>query len=234
MIESTSNKTVNGVPVEAILKPYKHEPELVQRISIRKVRGPELVITESDPQWPDHFQTFQSRIFTAFEPHGPNEGHRQGHGDNASRVDILSINHVGSTSVPELPAKAVIDIDLVLSSNSLLSEAFYVPRLEAAGFHFLLREPTWHEHRFFYAWEPMFCNLHVWGPHCPEVERHRIFRDWLREHADDRELYATTKKECAALSMKEGEVMMDYTLRKDNVIQEILTRAFKELEYRYI
>ena len=226
------NKTINGVPVEAILKPYEDKPDLVQRISKRKVKAPELAIVEPDPQWLDHFQTFKSRILAAFEPHGPNdEVHQQGGADNASRVVILSINHVGSTSVPKLPSKAVIDIDLILSSNSLSSEPFYVPRLEAAGFQFLLREPTWHEHRFFYAWEHMSCNLHVWGPECPEVERHRIFRDWLREHEDDRELYARTKKECAALSREKGEEVMDYTLRKEEVIQEILTRAFTELGY---
>ena len=119
----------------------------------------------------------------------------------------------------------------MLSSNSLSSESFYVLRLEASGFEFLSREPAWHEHRFFYAWEPMPCNLHVWGPQCPEVERHRIFRDWLREHDDDRELYVRTKKDCAALSRDKGEVMMDYNLRKEEVIREILTRAFTELGY---
>ena len=229
---NTPNKTVNGVPVEAILKPYEDKPELVQRISERKVKAPELAIVEPDPQWLDHFQTFKSRILAAFEPHGPNdEVHQQGGGDNASRVAILSINHVGSTSIPKLPAKAVIDIDLVLSSNSLSAEPFYVPRLEAAGFQFLLREPTWHEHRFFCAWEPISCNLHVWGPQCPEVEKHRIFRDWLREHEDDRELYARTKKECAALSREKGEAVMGYNLRKEEVIREILTKAFTELGY---
>lgn len=223
------NRTINGVPVEAILKPLGDNPELVQRISERKVKGPELAIVEPDPQWLDHFQTFKSRILAAFEPHN-DEIHQQGGDDNASRVAILSINHVGSTSVPKLPAKAVIDIDLVLSSNSLSSEPFYVPRLEAAGFQFLLREP-WYEHRFFYAWEPISCNLHVWGPQCPEVERHRIFRDWLREHEDDRELYGRTKKEVAALSREKGERMIEYTLRKDEVVREILTRAFTKLGY---
>ncbi|KAK5130275.1 hypothetical protein LTR08_002235 [Meristemomyces frigidus] len=225
-------KTIDGVPVEAIINPYEDNPELVQRISHRKVKAPALAIVEPDPQWLDHFHTFESRILAAFAPHGPNdEVHQQGAGDNANGVTILSINHVGSTSVPHLPAKAVIDIDLVLSSNSLSSEPYYVPRLEAAGFQFHLREPAWHEHRFFSAWKPISCNLHVWGPQCAEVVRHRIFRDWLREHDDDRELYARTKKECAALSREKGEVVLEYTLRKNEVIQQILTRAFTELGY---
>ena len=155
-IMEARNKTVNGVPVEAIVYPCKDDPELVERIANRKVKGPELAIVEPDSQWLNHFQTFRSRILATFEPHGPgDEVHQQGSGNNDSRVVILSINHIGSTSVPKLPAKAVIDIDLVLSSNSLSFEPFYVPRLEAAGFQFLLREPAWYEHRFFCASEPM-------------------------------------------------------------------------------
>ncbi|KAK3656774.1 hypothetical protein LTR56_002755 [Elasticomyces elasticus] len=199
---------INGVPIEAILQPYEYKPELVERIA-------------HHPQWLDHFQTLKSRILAAFKE-TTNEG-------TADSVTILSVNHIGSTSVPNLPAKAVIDIDLVLSSNALPSEPFYVPRLEAAGFQYLFREPGWHEHRFFCASEPMSCNLHVFGPQCSEVERHRIFRDWLKEHRDDLELYARTKKECAALSREKGEIMVDYTLRKEDVINQILTRAFEAL-----
>ncbi|EMC99286.1 hypothetical protein BAUCODRAFT_42663, partial [Baudoinia panamericana UAMH 10762] len=213
-----------------ILNPTEDKPELVERVAKRKVKPPELTIVEPDSQWIDHFETFKARITAAFGRRGPNnEVLLREDGSNATEVVILSINHVGSTSVPDLPAKAVIDIDLVLSSNTLSSEPFYVPRLEAAGFQFLLREPAWHEHRFFYAWEPMLCNLHVWGPQCPEVERHRIFRDWLRNQESDRVLYAATKRECAALSREKGEGMMNYTMRKNEVIGDILTRAFKEL-----
>ena len=224
--------TFNGLPVDAILEGVENKPEFVQRISERKVKRPEIAIVEPDPRWLDHFQTLKARILAAFEVHGPSdEVHQHASGDSAMKVTILSIDHIGSTSVPNLPAKAVIDIDLVLSSNSLSSEPFYVPRLEAAGFQFLLREPVWYEHRFFAAWEPMSCNLHVWGPQCPEVERHRIFRDYLREHEDDRELYARTKEECAVLSRQNQETVMEYGLRKEKVILDIRTRAFTELGF---
>lgn len=226
-----SDRHVNGVPIEAILQKLEDNADLVQRISFRKVK-PELSIVEPDPRWPSQFEAFKSRILAAFETPGVSEGdHEQEHDILSNEVKILSIDHVGSTSVPGLPAKAVIDIDLVLSSNSLVSESFYVPRLEAAGFQYLLREPEWYEHRFFYAWQPMLCNLHVWGPRCAEAERHRIFRDWLREHEDDRDLYATVKRECALASLAQGEDMIDYTRRKEGVIQEILNRAYRKLEY---
>lgn len=225
MSQNVSGKTVNGVPLEEILTPSPMIPELVQRIAHRKVKRPDLEIVSSHPQWPEFFEGFKGRILAAFEAPGPHEtGHLA-----EEKVDILAISHVGSTSVPRLPAKAVIDIDLILTDNTLSSEAFYVPRLEAAGFQFLLREPAWYEHRFFVASEPMSCNLHVFGPKCAEVERHRIFRDWLREHDDDRELYARTKVECAAKSVEHGEDIMAYTARKEGVIQEILARAFAAL-----
>ncbi|GAB7344984.1 hypothetical protein MBLNU457_3409t1 [Dothideomycetes sp. NU457] len=226
-----SNRHVNGVPVGAVLQKLEDNPDWVQRISFRKV-NPELSIVEPDPEWPGQFEAFKSRILAAFGISGVSEGdHKQGSESVSNAVTILSVNHVGSTSVPGLPAKAVIDIDLVLSSNSLASESFYVPRLEAAGFQYLLREPEWYEHRFFYAWEPMLCNLHVWGPRCAEAERHRIFRDWLREQKDDRDLYATIKRECALASLEKGENMMDYTRRKESVIREILNRAYIKLGY---
>ena len=221
-----ADKTVNGVAVADILRPFVDQPELVERIAERKVPAPALAIVGYDPKWPEYFQTFKSRILTAFENNQPGPD-----GSDTSSTTILAMNHVGSTSVPNLPAKAIIDIDLVLSSHSLASETFYVPRLEAAGFQFLLREPAWHGHRFFCASEPMACNLHVWGPRCPEVERHRIFRDWLCDNEGDRELYAKTKAECAAASREKGESGMEYNARKEAVIKEILGRAFKELGY---
>lgn len=217
-----ASKTVNGVPVEAIVQEFEDQPDLVERIAHRKVKAPELAIEEPNPKWLEYFQEFKSRITSAFGEDSQ---------DANDKVIILAINHVGSTSVPQLPAKAVIDIDLVLSSIAHTYEPYYVPRVEAAGFQYLLREPAWHGHRFFVASEPISCNLHVWGPQCPEVERHRIFRDWLREHEDDRELYAQIKRESAAISREKGEMVMEYNVRKQGVVRQILARAFKELGY---
>lgn len=196
--------------VEAIVKDYNFKPELVERISLRK-RKETLEIVPPDPSWPQVFEQFNSRIVAAL-------------GDTA-----LVVHHAGSTSVPGLPAKNVIDIDLVVAD--ITDEAAFVPALEEAGFHFLLREPHWHEHRFFCAYEPQPANLHVWGPDTPEVERHRIFREWLLQNDDDRALYAEIKKEAARQTTETGGVMMDYNFRKDGVIRQILQRAFKELGY---
>lgn len=130
---ASAGKTVNGVPVEDVVREYPEVPELVERIAYRKVPAPQLAIEEYDSSWPELFKVLEKRIRSAFE---------QGSTDE-QKVTILAINHVGSTSVPGLPAKAVVDIDLVLSSVKTPDEPYYVPLLEAAGFQYLLREPAW-------------------------------------------------------------------------------------------
>ncbi|RSL60630.1 hypothetical protein CEP54_006699 [Fusarium duplospermum] len=196
--------------VEQLLKDYEFDPSLLQRVSSRRSKPP-LAIVEPDPSWPATFDLLKARIESAL-------------GDTA-----ISINHVGSTSIPGLPAKAVIDIDLVV--KDVTDEESYAPALEEAGFHFLGREPHWHEHRFFCGYEPISTNLHVWGPDSPEVVRHKIFTDWLRRNEADRVLYERTKREAAAVSVEKGEDVMQYNKRKEDVIREILQRAFKDLGY---
>jgi GrpB-like predicted nucleotidyltransferase (UPF0157 family) len=128
-----SERTVNGVPIADVVREYPEIPDLVERIAFRKVPAPTLAIEEYDPSWPQHFKALEAKICRAFESAS----------DSQNTVTILSVNHVGSTSVPGLPAKAVIDIDLVLSSVQLSDEPYYVPLLESAGFQYLLREPAW-------------------------------------------------------------------------------------------
>lgn len=183
---------------------------------VQMVAGPRnkkpLQIVESSPIWSSAFSTLAQQIRDAL-------------GDDCA----LALEHIGSTSVPGLPAKDVIDIDLVVADPS--DEASYVGRLEkAAGFVFYFRDlsPDAHQHRFFGRdGPPVWANLHVYGPDCPEVARHCIFRDWLRANGQDRELYARTKREAMAASCGAGETMREYNARKEPVIREILDRAFE-------
>lgn len=206
--------------VAQILTPYEDNPELVERIASRTVQPP-ITIQEPNPEWPQRFEEVQERIRTAL-------GGGAGAGEGAQIVDIA---HTGSTSVPGLPAKDIIDVDLTLQDAT--DEASYVKPLEDAGFRFLLREPQWHQHRFFVEnWPHAYhVNLHVWGPDSPEAVRHRIFRDWLRKTPADRELYVRAKREAAEQTVGAGGSVMDYTYRKDKTIQEILNRAFRDLGY---
>jgi GrpB-like predicted nucleotidyltransferase (UPF0157 family) len=107
----------------------------------------------------------------------------------------VQIEHVGSTSVPGLAAKPVIDIVLVVPDSA--DEATYVPDLEAVGYRLQqVREPSWYEHRFVVD-EPTV-QIHVFTAGSAEVDRMLLFRDRLRGCPADRELYQRTKRELAA------------------------------------
>jgi GrpB-like predicted nucleotidyltransferase (UPF0157 family) len=162
-------------------------------------------VTDPDPAWPRRYEELAGRIREAL-------GWR-----------VLQLEHVGSTAVPGLPAKPVIDIDLTVADPG--RERDYVPALEAAGFRLVIREPWWYGHRALRAVEPR-CNLHVFGPDSPEPVRHRIFRDWLRGNAGERDRYAAAKRLAAAGANAAGEHVMQYNARKQQVIRDIYRRAF--------
>ena len=89
-----------------------------------------------------------------------------------------------------------------------------------------IREPHWHEHRCLVSASPQ-ANLHVWSPDSPEAIRHMMFRDWLRDHPDDLTRYAAAKRAAADAANAAGETVMEYNLRKQPVIREILNRMFR-------
>jgi GrpB-like predicted nucleotidyltransferase (UPF0157 family) len=132
---------------------------------------------------------------------------------------VLVLEHVGSTSVPELAAKPRIDMLLVVADSA--NEAAYVPVLEAAGYELQIREPDWYEHRMFKGPDTAV-NLHVFSPGCPEVERMLLFRDWLRGNEADRHLYERTKRELARRSWTYAQ---HYADSKAPVVEEIIARA---------
>ncbi len=131
----------------------------------------------------------------------------------------LLLEHAGSTSVPGLAAKPIIDIVLVVANPA--NEPGYVPALESAGYTLRIREPDWYQHRMLKRASPDV-NLHVFGPDCEEVQRMLALRDWLRRDKTDRELYARTKRE---LAQRDWMYTQEYADAKSEVIQEILERA---------
>jgi GrpB-like predicted nucleotidyltransferase (UPF0157 family) len=172
----------------------------------REERGGDIAIVEPDPAWPVAYERVAGSV------------------RDALGARALQVEHVGSTSVRGLPAKPIIDIDLIVADPA--DEAAWLPPLEAAGFELRVREPWWHEHRCLKLWDPLV-NLHVFGPESPEPWRHRIFRDHLRRDASDRERYAAVKREAAAAANERGETVMQYNARKEAVIHEIYARAFR-------
>lgn len=176
------------------------------QIRARSVGEPEQVsdkirIVDCDPHWPEIFRRESDRIKGAL-------------GSRALRIE-----HTGSTSVPGLAAKPVVDMLLVVADSA--DEDSYVPDLEGIGYVLRIREPGWHQHRMFKGNGPE-TNLHVFSSGCPEISHILLFRDWLRSNAADRDLYARTKAE---LSEKEWKYFQNYADAKSTVIEEILERA---------
>jgi GrpB-like predicted nucleotidyltransferase (UPF0157 family) len=135
---------------------------------------------------------------------------------------MLRIEHVGSTSVPGLAAKPLIDIVLVVADTT--DEAAYVPQLEAACYVLRIREPDWFEHRLFKGPDTNV-NVHTFSEGCDEIDRMVGFRDWLRTHDDDRDLYLAAKRE---LAQREWKYVQNYADAKSAVVREILVRALGE------
>jgi GrpB-like predicted nucleotidyltransferase (UPF0157 family) len=132
---------------------------------------------------------------------------------------VLRLEHVGSTSVPELPAKPIIDMLLVVADSG--REDAYVPPMEAAGYVLRIREPGWYEHRLFKGPDTNI-NLHVFSAGCVEIERMLGFRDHLRSSDSDRALYAQTKRELASRHWK---YVQEYADAKTEVVETIIARA---------
>jgi GrpB-like predicted nucleotidyltransferase (UPF0157 family) len=162
-----------------------------------------ILLAEYDPDWPRLYEREAERIGATLGP------------------KALRIEHVGSTSVPGLAAKPLVDIVLVVADSS--DEEAYVAALEAAGYVLRIREPEWHEHRLFKGPDTNV-NVHTFSDGCPEIERMVGFRDWLRAHDDDRELYERAKRELAA---REWKYVQNYADAKSDVVEAILARALR-------
>lgn len=139
---------------------------------------------------------------------------------------VLRLEHVGSTSVPGLAAKPIIDMLLAVADAS--DEAAYVPDMLEAGYILRIREPEWFEHRLFKG-PAADINLHVFSEDCQEIERMLRFRDRLRAAPEDRDLYLRTKRE---LAEREWETTQHYADAKTDVVNVILERASRASDWQ--
>jgi GrpB-like predicted nucleotidyltransferase (UPF0157 family) len=158
----------------------------------------QITIVDYDPLWPRKFAT-HARVIAG-----------------ALSGSALLIEHIGSTSVPDLAAKPIIDILVVVHDSA--DESTYLPQLEALGYVLRVREPDWNEHRMFRTPEKDV-HIHIYSAGCPEFQRNLTFRDRLRRSSDDRRRYEQTKRE---LATKEWSDMNAYADAKTGVIESIL------------
>ncbi|WP_051721215.1 MULTISPECIES: GrpB family protein [Actinomycetes] len=163
-----------------------------------------IVLVPYDDAWPQAFERERRRIAVAL-------------GEVAIRID-----HIGSTSIPGLVAKPVIDIDLSVSDPD--DEASYLPALESAGYRLRVREPG---HRMVRT-ANLDVHVHICRSGSDWERRHLLFRDWLRHDARDREAYGELKK---CLTQRDWHDMNAYASAKGPLIQEVTARAEKWAEH---
>lgn len=160
-----------------------------------------VVLAAYDPAWPRLFDREAARIRAAL-------GNR-----------AILVEHAGSTSVPGLAAKPLIDIVLAVPDSR--DEAAYVPDLEAAGYPLRIREPEWHEHRLFKGPDTNV-NVHTFTAGDSEIRKMLLFRDWLRSNDDERLRYERAKRELAA---RDWAFVQEYADAKGAIVAQILARA---------
>lgn len=175
--------------------------ERIRGAIIGEIESPPIVVDDYDPAWPERFRREAAKIRAAL-------------GEVARAVE-----HIGSTSVPGLAAKPIIDILLVVENSS--GELSYVPALEEAGYTLRVRERDFHEHRMLRT-AAKDVHVHVYSPDSPEIERYLLLRDRLRNYDEERELYDRTKRE---LANESWPTMQHYSEAKTEVVEGIIARA---------
>jgi GrpB-like predicted nucleotidyltransferase (UPF0157 family) len=177
--------------------------EQLRRVTIGEPHRHDAPITlhEYDPTWPELFSREERRIRKALGPRA------------------IRVEHVGSTSVPGLAAKPIIDVLLEVTDSA--DEPAYVPALVAEGYVLRIREPDWHQHRLFKGPDTNI-NLHVFSSGSVEIDRMLTFRDILRTNPEIRERYAATKR---ALARRTWKYVQNYADAKSEIVEAILASA---------
>lgn len=180
--------------------------EYIEQVTIgEQPENVEILLAEYNPAWPTLYEREAEKIQKAL-------------GNNA-----LQIHHVGSTSVPGLCAKPVIDILLLVKDAA--DEPDYLLKMTQAGYILRIRKPDWFEHRMFKGPDTDI-NLHVFSEDCDEPARMLAFRDRLRASEEDLSLYASVKRELANRRWKH---VQHYADAKSEVVAEIMARAIEPI-----
>ena len=157
-----------------------------------------------DPAWPAQYEVEAAKIRAALGEHA------------------LVLEHVGSTSIPGLPAKRILDIILGVADSA--DEDAYVPALTAQGYRLHIREPDWNQHRLMKGAAPVV-NLHIFTVGCQELARMTAFRDRCRTHPEELRLYLDTKRELAGRTWR---YVQHYANAKGEVVEAIIARALAD------
>ena len=161
-----------------------------------------VIIVEYDLHWPLLYEQIRATVVAAL-------------GDL-----VLTVEHVGSTAVPGLAAKPIIDLDVVIPSASDIPAA--IARL--ATFGYVYQGDLGIAGREAFRAPPQDPKHHLYV--CPfdseELRRHRAFRDYLLTHPDEVRAYGALKKTCA---LRFSDDRSAYVEAKGPFVAEILRRA---------
>jgi GrpB-like predicted nucleotidyltransferase (UPF0157 family) len=158
----------------------------------------DIVLVDYDPSWPTRFEDEWAKITTA------------------PGAEAIRIEHIGSTAVPGLAAKPIIDV--LVTVADIEDEPRYLPALQQAGHVLRVREPG---HRMVRT-PQLDVHVHIWPDGHPAVTAHLAFRNRLRSNTADRDLYAATKRR---LAQQDWPTMNHYADAKTDVILQILSRT---------
>ena len=176
----------------------KQREEYLKKVTIGEVENinNNITLESYNPNWPKLFKKLKQTILKV--------------------LPDATVEHVGSTSIPSLTAKPIIDIILLVKDSD--DEASYLPQLESIDYYLRIREPDWYQHRLF-KHHQYAVNLHVFSFGCLEAKRMLDFRDILRNDPNAFKLYADTKKKLASQKWK---YVQEYADAKTEVIKMIL------------
>lgn len=166
---------------------------------------PAVVIVPYREEWPELFDEERRRL------------------EEPLRGLNARVEHIGSTAVPLLAAKPVLDVAVGVSTLGEVEER--IPAIEAAGYHYVPEyEAQIPQRRYFRRplQRPRLVHVHVLEVHGDLWGHHLRFRDWLRDHPEDRDRYAALKLDLAA---RHGDDRVAYTDAKRHFIEDILQRS---------
>lgn len=171
------------------------------------MRDLHLILVEYDSRWPEMFAEEKARLIDVVGQY------------------VETIVHIGSTSVPGLAAKPVIDIMIGVQSLKIADSSCIAP-IESLDYeYFQAVESMMPRRRYFRKSNPEGMRthqIHLWSIDDPEYERHLVFRDYLRTHPDEARAYAQAKRDL----IDKYDSVNDYADAKSAFIAPCEQRAF--------
>jgi GrpB-like predicted nucleotidyltransferase (UPF0157 family) len=167
--------------------------ELIGGFEHRKI-----LIADYSQSWPERFERERARIARVLGP------------------ALIRIDHIGSTSIPGLAAKPIVDIQA--SVPDVEDDDQYMSLLESIGYVLRLREA---DHRMLRT-PAVTVHVHICSAGSDWERRHLLFRDWLRADERDRRAYEALKRQ---LAVRDWPDVSEYTAAKTDLVAEIAERA---------